>query len=74
MSLKVESSTVSLYTFFKTSSKLLINWLKFPLSALYELNIFDLDDLESSSLASKFQIICLNFAFVLFVMVHVSAW
>jgi len=51
MSLQIGSSTLSLYIFIKTSSKFLINCLKFPVSALYKLNILDLDDLESSSLA-----------------------
>ena len=47
----IKNSTLGLYRCSKASSRFFINWLKSPVSVLYKLNIVNLDDLMSSTVA-----------------------
>jgi len=51
MSQQIKNSAWGLYRCFQASSRFFINWLKSPVGALYKLNIINVDDLFSSSMA-----------------------
>jgi len=60
MSPQIEKSALNLYRYFKTSYRFIINQLKSPVGGLYKLNVINLDDLISSSMAQIFKSLSLQ--------------
>ena len=51
LSPQIRNSTLGLYRYFKASSRFIINGLKFPVDTVCKLNMINLGDLVSSSVA-----------------------